>query len=89
MKTKQANTKSSKASNKASDKGSKKEKKAYSGNDFPDAPELGEFNGHKTLNFEPNKDRFGMSMGLRKIRAVLEHLDECKAFSESNGESID
>jgi hypothetical protein len=56
---------------------------------FPETPVVSDFNGHPMLDFEPSKEKYGLKLGLKKIRAVLEHLDECKAFVASGGESID
>lgn len=76
--------------NKSSKGGGGKSSKEYSGNQFPDDPEVGEYNGYPMLNFTPNKEGgFGTQMGLSKIRAVLENLEACKAFSESNGVTCD
>ena len=36
------------------------------------------------LNFEPDK-QYGVSMGARKIRLVLEHLDEAVAYVNAQG----
>ena len=51
-------------------------------------PRIEEFRGHKILNLQPNKERFAVSLGLSKLKVVLEHLDAVKRFVESNGTSV-
>jgi hypothetical protein len=71
-------------------KSSKNEIPAYGdGLQFEETPQVGEFNGNPTLNFEPSKERYAVMMGVKKIRAVLEHIEECEAFVKSGGQTID
>ena len=46
---------------------------------------LSEYNGKPILNLTPDKERFPVQMGLSKLKAVLECLDQVKTFVESNG----
>lgn len=49
--------------------------------------EEGEFKGSKTLTFtKPGSDR-GITMGVTKIKLVLDNLDVCRAFVAKYGES--
>lgn len=53
-------------------------------------PALDEYNGHPMINLEPDKEGgFGVKLGLKKVAAVLAHIDECRAFVMSEGQSIE
>ena len=50
-------------------------------------PEIQDFKGHPVLVFEPNS-RYPQSIGLKKLRLILENLEAVEAFVESEGQSL-
>ena len=50
--------------------------------------EIQEYNKHPILNFQADKDRFAIQMGVNKIKAVLDNLEACQNFVASNGKSL-
>ena len=44
-----------------------------------------EFNGHPVLEFKQDEDdRFPFSLGTRKLKLIVEHIEEVKKFVEKN-----
>ena len=43
------------------------------------------FKGHATLELRANeKDKFGLTIGMTKVKLILDHLEAIKAFAEKH-----